>query len=223
MTVEGEPHEYFFKEVRVEEGQPLELVIEELRETAVIVYDAATRQPIEGARVYRHDPKDRAASSHPHAPPGPETLRGKPFATGIAGRVSLGRGRGTEVVWVVAKGYAWSRASVARGSTEDTRVDLSPGGALRVKVPGWGAVADPYLSAWPLQRDQDEAGELGLPMPLPAPGEDGTALVEGLLSGRYLLRVHSGPWLQHLVVHGHATVTVVPGDPFEVTVPLTAR
>jgi len=222
MTVDGEPHEYFFREVKVTAEQPLDLVVEESREIGVIVYDAATRQPVEGARIYRRDPRDRATSTHPHAPPGPETLAGAPLLTGATGRASLGRGRGTEVFWVVAGGYAWSRASVARGTTEDARVDLKPGGSLRIRVPGWGGLEDPHLSAWIVREGQSEDDELGLPMALPGPVANEEVLVEGLLAGRYLLRVHTGPWLQHLVVHGRVGVTVVPGDPFAVTVPLGA-
>lgn len=223
MTVEGESHDYFFKDVRVVDGESLDLVVEEIREIGVVVFDADSRQPIEGARLWRHDPKDRATAGGSAAAPGPETLRGTPIASGKGGRASLGRGRGGEIVWVVADGHAWSRVTVPRGASEDARVDLRPGGALRIKVPGWAGLDDPHLSAWPMKQDQSEDTVDGLPISLPSPGADERALVEGLPTGRYLLRVHTGPWLQHLVVHGSETVTVVPGDPFDIAVALTAR
>ncbi|HEU4395708.1 MAG TPA: carboxypeptidase-like regulatory domain-containing protein, partial [Planctomycetota bacterium] len=199
MSVEGEEHDYFFKDVRVVDGESLDLVVEEIREIGVVVFDADSRQPIEGARLFRHDPKDRATAGGSTAAPGPETLRGTPIVSGKGGRASLGRGRGGEIVWVVADGYAWSRATVPRGSSEDARVDLRPGGALRIRVPGWSRLDDPHLSAWPMKPDQSADDLDGLPISLPSPGADERALVEGLPTGRYLLRVHTGPWLQHLV------------------------
>ena len=223
MTVEGEEHGYFFKDVRIVEGESLDLVVEEIREIGVLVFDADSRQPIEGARLWRHDPEDRATAGGSTAAPGPATLRGTPILSGKGGRASLGRGRGGEIIWVVADGHAWSRATVPRGAGEDARVDLRPGGALRIRVPGWARLDDPHLSAWPLNRDQPAEEVDGLPISLPSPDADERVLVEGLPTGRYLLRVHTGPWLQHLVVHGHETVTVVPGDPFDIAVALTAK
>jgi hypothetical protein len=208
--VDGEPHDYFFREVRVKEGEPLALVVEEEREVGLFVMDPETRQPVGSARVYRLDSRDRKLLPDLHAPPPAAVLRLEPLRTDGTGRVSLGRGRGPEVIWVHADGYAWSRGAVSRGAGEDGRIELSPGGNLRVRVPGWAGLRDARIGAWRLPEGSTEHDDLGLPMEVPSPahGEE-EVLAEGFLPGRYLLRAWTGAWPRHEGLHGEAVVTVL--------------
>lgn len=215
MKVDGESHDGFFETFDVVEGANLAVVVEEAREAGVLVVDAASGQPVNGASVHREVDEDHermVASPAAHNPPGPNTQKAVPLKTDATGRVSLGHGRGEQEVWVIADGFAWSRARVRFARGEDARVALVPGGVVQIRVEDWSRLDDPRMHAWEIAAGQTKEDVSGIPMQLPPADGEGELVVDGMPVGRYDVRVLRGAWFKGGEVYGKVVVDVRRGE-----------
>src|SRR5262249_34935544 len=146
VVADGERHDTLAgMQVRVREGSTIAYTITRPAVARIVVTDAATSRPVEGARVYQaawrswqHFEKDGFSM------PGPDEVKGAPVLTDAEGCASLRKTRDgpgeMPGVLVVSPRHAWERGTLTSDKAERLEVSLKPGGSLRIHVANWASL-----------------------------------------------------------------------------------
>ncbi len=198
----------------VDRSGEVEIRIVEGREVAVVVLDARDRKPLADALVYEneedwtwHDfePGDRV--------PGPKTVSKEPRRTDSAGRLQLGRGKGSVELYFRAEGYAWRAAKVAFGAGGEVVVELEPGGDARLLIPRFAELRAPQI--WIRRLFSNDASRLAPP----AGTEE--LLVNGLVADEYEFMIGRGDRYDKARVYGTTTGSIRAGKTTTITIEVT--
>ena len=208
VQADGREYDDLDLEVDIVEGTPVAIVLPVEKDAALTVASRASGAPLPGALVYRRI--DEPGHNSHYDNPGRATLAGEPLRADAQGRVALGRGVGSETVYVIAEGHAWRRFEVTRGGDGPARVLLEPGGSLRLTVENWAALVEARISAE--RSDPDRRWYL------PPPGEDGGAIYPGVPVGAWTLRVRRGRQWQDGELYGEGQATVAAGEESALTI-----
>jgi hypothetical protein len=211
VHADGENWEDLGLEFEVADGASVDVVLPLAKDATLLVVDRETGAPLPSARalVHRESADEWIYDDYPN----PATLGGEALAADAAGRISLGPGKGTTTVFVVADGRAWRKVEVGRDGAAATRVALEPGGALRLTVAGWTALEEATVFA---QCEEPWRG-----WSLPPPGADGRADYSGIPEGVWTVFVRRGwQWLDG-EVYGEGQVRVSTGAETALTIETT--
>ncbi|MHC4469781.1 MAG: hypothetical protein ACYS99_02360 [Planctomycetota bacterium] len=213
LVVDGEHHDPTWDHITVREGEDVVLRVAKTRPIVLVVTDAINGSPLPGARACSGSGRWDSAEIESygswrgrivHAIPRRESGVRRADAQG---RIPVTPGRWDDFA-VVAQGYAWAIVDLPRSAGGEIRVELLPGGAVRIRVPRWGDLERPAL----LVRLEGQTGEQLVDHEV----RDGEVRLDGVLAGSHELLVKEGG--RDGEVAGKAEVEILPGQESEITI-----